>query len=107
MPDRSTPTRNVFDAPDLAKVARINPERITSLRKAARVVGDASTVGRAANEEMEQPEHLRAERLAAAQPLFHEPGRATERSLDLVYSLLDLPPDHVQAMSTKPMGASL
>jgi hypothetical protein len=97
----------VFEAPDLARVARINPERITALRSAARVVGDASTVGRAANEEMEHPERLRAERLAAARPLFHEPGSATGRSLDVLYSLLDLPPNHVRAISTKPVGASL
>jgi hypothetical protein len=97
----------VVDAPDLANVARINPERMTALRKAARVVGDAATVGRAANEEMKQPDRLRTERLAAARPLFHEPGRATERSLDLLYSLIDLPPYRVPAISTKPVGASL
>ena len=97
----------VFDAPDLARVARINPERIAELRGAARVVGDASLVGPAANEEMAHPERLRAERRAAAQPLFHEPGSATERALSLLYSVLDLPPYHVHGMSTKPLGASL
>jgi hypothetical protein len=97
----------VFDAPDLAGVARINPERIASLRRAARVVTDAAMVGGAANEEMNRPQRLRAERAAAAQPLFHEPGSATDRALALLYSVLDLPPDHVRGMSTTPLGARL
>lgn len=97
----------VFDTPDLARVARINPERLAELRGAARVVADASLVGPAANEEMDRPERLRAERRAAAQLLFHEPGGATQRALDLLYSVLALPPYHVHEMSTKPLGASL
>jgi hypothetical protein len=35
----------VFDAPDLAQAARINPERVAALRGAARVVADASEIG--------------------------------------------------------------
>jgi hypothetical protein len=97
----------VFDAPDLARVARINPERIAELRSAARVVADASIVGCVANEEMEHPERLRAERRTAARPLFHEPGGATERALVLLYSVLELPPYQIHEMSTKPLGASL
>ena len=97
----------VFDTPDLARVARINPERIAELRGAARVVSDASLVGHAANEEMDHPERLRAERRAAAQPLFHEPGSATERALGLLYSVLAMPPYHVHGVSAKPVGASL
>lgn len=97
----------VFDTPDLARVARINPERIAELRGAARVVGDASLVGPAANDEISHPGRLRAERRAAAQLLFHEPGGATHRALDMLYSVLELPPYHVHEMSTKPLGASL
>jgi hypothetical protein len=81
----------VFDAPELARVARINQERIAALRSAARVVGEASEVGRAANAEMAQPDRLRRERLAAAKPLFHAPGTATDRALELIYSVLRLP----------------
>jgi CDP-glycerol glycerophosphotransferase (TagB/SpsB family) len=81
----------VFDAPELARVARINEERIAALRSAARVVGEASEVGRAANAEMAQPDRLRRERLAAAEPLFHAPGTATDRALELIYSVLGLP----------------
>ena len=97
----------VFDAPDLARVARINPERIAALRRAARVVGDARLVGSAADDEMDNPGRLSAARRAAAQPLFYEPGTATDRALDLLYSVLDLPPYHVREMSASPLGASL
>jgi hypothetical protein len=80
----------VFDAPELASVARINEERIAALRSAARVVTDASELGRAANDEMAQPDRRRRERLAAAEPLFYEPGFATDRALDLIYSVIEL-----------------
>lgn len=81
----------VFDAPDLARVARINVERIAALRRAARVVGDASELGRIADAEMAEPDRLRHERRAAADPLFHGPGTATDRALELIYSVLRLP----------------
>ncbi len=97
----------VFDAPDLARVARINPERIAALRRAARVVGDAQLAGSAAEEEMDNPGRLRTARLAAAQPLFYEPGTATDRALDLLYSVLDLPLYHVREVSARPLGASV
>lgn len=84
----------VFDAPDLARVARINPERIAALRSASRVVGDAADIGRIANEEMAQPQRLAAERSAVAQPLFFEPGTATARALSVIYDLLELDPVH-------------
>jgi hypothetical protein len=80
----------VFDAPDLAVVARINPQRIAALRSAARVVRDPSEIGRAADEEMADAGRLRERRAAVARPLFHDPGRATERALDVVYHLLEL-----------------
>ena len=80
----------VFDAPALASVARINEERIATLRSAARVVRDASELGRAANQEVIQPDRLRRERRAAAEPLFHGPGSATDRALELIYSLVGL-----------------
>jgi hypothetical protein len=84
----------VFDAPDLARVARINPEKIALLRSAARVVRTAAETGRAALEEMEHPEHLADARRAVARDMFYEPGTATERALAMVYELLDLPAPH-------------
>jgi len=80
----------VFDAPDLARVARIDPEKIARLRSAARVVGAAGDVGPAAIEAIEHRERLADARHAIARELFYEPGTATERALAMVYELLDL-----------------
>src|SRR5439155_1396285 len=66
----------IFDAPDLARVARINPEKIELLRSAARVVRTAGEVGPAALEEMVQPEHLGDARRAIAGEMFLAPGTA-------------------------------
>ena len=82
----------VFDAPDLPKVARINPERIALLRSAARVVRAAADVGPAANEERAHPGRLAAAREAVAKALFYAPGGATARAVALVYELLRLTP---------------
>jgi len=90
----------IFDAPDLARVARINPEKIALLRSAARVVRSASEVGPAALEEIAQPEPLGEARRAVAREMFHEPGTATERALAMVYDLLDLPALHHRELPT-------
>jgi hypothetical protein len=96
----------VFDAPDLARVARINPEKIALLRSAARVVRSAGEVGPAALEEMVQPEYLGDARRAIAREMFHEPGTATERALAMVYDLLELPAPHHRELPTQ-HGSSL
>jgi hypothetical protein len=80
----------IFDAPDLARVARINPEKIALLRGAARVVSRAVEVGPAALKEMEHPEHCADARWRIARDMFYEPGTATERALAMVYQLLEL-----------------
>jgi hypothetical protein len=85
----------VFDAPDLARTARINPEKLILLRSAARVVHRAEEVGRVASEELANPDRLSAARRALSREMFYEPGTATERALTMVYELLDLPPSHL------------
>jgi CDP-glycerol glycerophosphotransferase (TagB/SpsB family) len=88
----------VVDAPDLPRVARINPERIALLRSAARVVFDPTTVGAAAAHELDHPNRYAPERAAIARSMFHEPGAATERALAVVYDLLEMsPPPQVAA----------
>ncbi len=81
----------VFDAPDLARVARINPDRIALLRSAARVVHRAEEVAAAAAAEMANPGRLSALRTSIAARLFFEPGTATGRALARIYALLELP----------------
>ena len=84
----------VFDAPDLARAARINPDKIALLRSAARVVSTAEDVGPAALEEMAHRDRLADARLRVVREMFYEPGTATERALKMVYDLLDLPGPH-------------
>jgi CDP-glycerol glycerophosphotransferase (TagB/SpsB family) len=91
----------VFDAPDLVRVARINPERVAALRSAARVVTNAADVGPAANEEMAHPERRAHARAEVARPMFYEPGTATDRALRIVYELLELPATHLLEASDR------
>jgi len=81
----------VFDAPDLARAARINPDKIALLRSAARVVRTAHDVGAVALEEQRNRERMAGARHAIVRDMFYEPGTATERALGMVYELLDLP----------------
>lgn len=81
----------VFDAPDLVRVARINPDKVALLRSAARVVQTADEVGAAALDELEHQARRSAARRAIAREMFHEAGSATARALAMLYELLDLP----------------
>src|SRR5207302_8978897 len=80
----------VFDAPDLVRVARINPDKVALLRSAARVVTRAEDVGPVAAEELASKDRLSAARHAVVRDMFYEPGTATERALAMVYDLLNL-----------------
>jgi CDP-Glycerol:Poly(glycerophosphate) glycerophosphotransferase len=82
----------VFDAPDLPRIARINPEKIAMLRSAARVVSSASEVGAAAVDELAHCDRRRDARRAIARDLFYKAGTATPRAMALVYELLELRP---------------
>jgi hypothetical protein len=77
----------VVDAPDLARAARINPEKIALLRSAATVVA-AADVGRAAIAELSDPERLSAQRRRIARELFFDAGGATARAAALVRGVL-------------------
>lgn len=92
----------VFDAPDLPRVARINPEKIAQLRTAARVVRSSDEVGPAALDELGHPGRRADARRRLVRDLFHEPGTATDRALRVVYELLDLPMPHVRPLASLP-----
>lgn len=87
----------IIDAPDLPRVARINPERIALLRSAARVESDPSAIGRAAADELTHPGERAAARSAIARASFFEPGTATGRAVAVAYDLLKLEPQDVRA----------
>jgi len=92
----------IFDAPDLPRVARINPEKIALLRSAARVVRTASEAGPAALAELADPEPLGEARRTVAREMFYEPGTATERALAMVYDLLELPATQSREAASRP-----
>jgi CDP-glycerol glycerophosphotransferase (TagB/SpsB family) len=81
----------VFDAPDLATVARINPEKVALLRSAATVATTASQLAGQVAASLAHPSHLAGERRRTAEHMFHRPGTATARALALAYDLLGTP----------------
>jgi hypothetical protein len=90
----------VFDTPDLARVARINPEKMALLRSAAVVVHDDAAVGPVAVAEVDDRGRLSDARRAIVREMFYEPGTATERALGMVYDLLELPAPHLREVPT-------
>jgi hypothetical protein len=81
----------VFDAPDLARDARINPEKIALLRSAATVAATVEDLVRVVRAELAQPGRLSSARKRVASELFYRPGTATERAVALARELLGRP----------------
>ena len=94
----------VFDAPDLPRAARINPEKVTLLRSAATLVRSPEEVGDAAAAALAYPDRLSAERRRVARDLFYEPGTATDRALALVRRFLDAGRDATAAATARDRG---
>jgi hypothetical protein len=92
----------IIDAPDLPRVARINPERIALLRSAAQVVAVPEAIGAAALDELDHPEHRAAAREAISRSLFFEPGSATPRAVAVAYELLALRPQQLTTSASLP-----
>jgi hypothetical protein len=78
----------VFDAPDLQRVARINPEKIELLRSASDVVSTPAGLADAAAAALAHPRRRAAERRRVAGQIFYAPGGATARAVAVVYELL-------------------
>lgn len=78
----------IFDAPDLASAARINPEKIALLRSAGDVVRTTDELGAAALESLRMPARRSEARRRVAAEMFFEPGGATARAVSLAYELL-------------------
>jgi len=81
----------VFDAPDLLRFARINPEKWHQLRGMADVVHRPEHLGGALSQALAAPQRHSAARRTATQALFAHAGHATERALQIVYDLIELP----------------
>jgi hypothetical protein len=81
----------VYDAPGLVETARINPEKVSLLRSAAAVVRDTRALADAVREALLSPRARADERARAAGAVFHQPGGATDRAVQLIYELIELP----------------
>jgi CDP-glycerol glycerophosphotransferase (TagB/SpsB family) len=81
----------VFDAPDLPRVARINPIQIARLRSVSHVVHAAARCAPTAMDALARSHELSAQRAALAAHMFYEPGSATERAVAMIYDLLQRP----------------
>jgi len=93
----------VFDAPDLARVARINPEKVALLRRAATVVATAEELGGAIGVALAKPSAQSPERRRVAAAMFHQPGTATNRAVAVACRLLDIPePEGIRADVSSP-----
>ncbi len=82
----------VFEAPNLASAARINPAKIALLRSAASVVRDASTLADAVRAGLIDPAAHADARRRVASEVFYRAGTATERAVRLIYELIELEP---------------
>lgn len=81
----------VIDCPELLVRAAVSEDKVRRLRCAADVVQDADEMIGALVQALKDPDRLTAERRRIARELFHEPGTATSRALQLIYRLIDLP----------------
>jgi hypothetical protein len=87
----------VYDAPDLPHAARINPEKVALFRSAATVASSPAQAAALAASALAHPTVLSTERRAVARELFHDPGGATRRAVNLLRGLLDRAPAEAAA----------
>jgi hypothetical protein len=81
----------VFDAPDLLEQARINPDKWRQLRDMADIARTPGELPAVVARALANPGRHAAARRATAQSLFAHTGHSTERALEVVYDLLELP----------------
>lgn len=89
----------VIDQPELIAQAGISPDKVQRLRAGADVVSTPEQTTAAVVAALSRPERLSAERRRIAQDLFYRPGTATDRAVELIYRMLELPaPDQAAVM---------
>jgi len=90
----------LFDAPDMVRVARVNPEQVRRLRGVARLVDRSDEIGPAARDELAHSSTLSPARRHLAARMFYGAGTATGRALAVLYDLLQLAPAEVHSRSS-------
>lgn len=81
----------VLDSPGLLAHARVNPDKVAMLRRAAFVAYDRDQIRSTVSTALDTPHAHRDDRRAVANELFYCPGSATQRAVQCVYDLLALP----------------
>lgn len=81
----------VLDSPDLIAHARVNPDKVAMLRRAAFVAYDRNQIRSTVAAALDAPQAHHDERRTISSELFYCPGSATMRAVHCVYDLLDLP----------------
>jgi hypothetical protein len=82
----------VYVAPDLTRVARISSDKVTLLRNAADLVASPAALVNAVRAALAAPQQRSRARQDVAELMFHQPGTATFRAMQLIYELLELTP---------------
>ena len=80
-----------IDRPDLIARAGISTDKVNRLRAASDVADDPLAMARAVVAALKRPERLSPERRRTAGDLFYRPGTATDRAVQLIYRLIELP----------------
>jgi len=81
----------VLDSPGLIAHARVNPDKVAMLRRAAFVAYDRDQIRSTVLAALDAPHAHRDDRRAVSNELFYCPGSATQRAVHCVYDLLELP----------------
>jgi CDP-Glycerol:Poly(glycerophosphate) glycerophosphotransferase len=85
----------VVDCPALIRSAAVSRDKVALMRSAATVVSDAAGVAAAVVDGLRHPRRHAATRRAIATDLFYRAGGATDRAVECIYNLLELPaPPH-------------
>jgi hypothetical protein len=79
----------VFDVPGLLVAARVDPGKARLLRRAADVVSSVAQLNSVVDRTLREPGALARARREAVNDVFYDPGHATERGLELCYTLLE------------------
>lgn len=95
----------VYDAPQLAQAARINPEKVSLLRSAATIVRTADELESVAPLALRDRSRLSSARRRVAAEVFYDPGHATDRAVALIDALLRRAPDRATDSLAISMGA--
>lgn len=78
----------VIDCPELIRKARVSPDKVIRLRRAADVLTDARGLESAVSRALSSPGDRSGERRANAAALFFGAGSATTRAVSYIYDLL-------------------